>query len=100
MSDNVNHPQHYEGHTSLECFDTMIIAFGAQETYEWCLQTTYKYLWRYKFKNGMEDIKKAEWYLDKASQLEYDFDIKRSPKFEPLQDLFIKVYDKEPDNEE
>ena len=24
-----------------------------------------KYLWRYKYKNGVEDLKKAQWYLDK-----------------------------------
>tara|TARA_R110000772_G_scaffold110525_3_gene214084 strand:+ start:633 stop:734 length:102 start_codon:yes stop_codon:yes gene_type:complete len=24
-----------------------------------------KYLWRYKYKNGIEDLKKAEWYLKK-----------------------------------
>ena len=24
-----------------------------------------KYLWRYKYKNGLEDLKKAQWYLNK-----------------------------------
>ena len=23
-----------------------------------------KYLWRYKYKNGIEDLKKAQWYLN------------------------------------
>jgi hypothetical protein len=23
-----------------------------------------KYLWRYRYKNGLEDLKKARWYLD------------------------------------
>jgi hypothetical protein len=24
-----------------------------------------KYLWRYRYKNGTEDLKKARWYLDR-----------------------------------
>lgn len=24
-----------------------------------------KYLWRYKYKNGVEDLEKAQWYLNK-----------------------------------
>ena len=23
-----------------------------------------KYLWRYRYKNGIEDLKKANWYLE------------------------------------
>ena len=32
--DNVNHPAHYEGNTSLECIDVMEIAFGADALYQ------------------------------------------------------------------
>ena len=28
--DNVNHPKHYEGSTSLECIEAMELAFGRQ----------------------------------------------------------------------
>lgn len=27
---------------------------------------TFKYIWRFKNKNGLEDIKKARWYVTKA----------------------------------
>ena len=39
MSDNVNHPKHYEGATSIECIDAMIVAFGKQAIYD--LSKTY-----------------------------------------------------------
>jgi len=28
-----------------------------------------KYLWRYKYKNGLEDLKKAQWYLNKLIEV-------------------------------
>lgn len=62
--DNVNHPSHYEGNTSLECIDCMRLAMGRNAVLNFCLCNAFKYLWRYKNKNGAEDIKKAKWYLD------------------------------------
>ena len=62
--DNINHPAHYEGNTSLECIDVMEIAFGADAVGSFCLCNAFKYLWRYKHKGGAEDVQKAEWYLN------------------------------------
>lgn len=62
--DNINHPAHYEGNTSLECIDVMEIAFGADAVGNFCLCNAFKYLWRYKHKGGAEDVQKAEWYLN------------------------------------
>jgi len=28
-----------------------------------------KYLWRYRYKNGVEDLKKAEWYQSKLIEM-------------------------------
>ena len=64
--DNVNHPQHYADSCSIECIESMIIAFGAEAVYDFCICNAYKYLWRHKNKNGMEDINKAIWYVNKA----------------------------------
>lgn len=66
--DPVNHPAHYEGNTSLECIDVMEIAFGADAVGNFCLCNAFKYLWRYKHKGGVEDVKKAKWYLDRWTQ--------------------------------
>lgn len=68
-TDNVNHPKHYEGYCSIECIDAMIMTFGAKRTAEYCVQNAYKYAWRHKYKNRLEDLKKAEWYLDKFDEL-------------------------------
>lgn len=67
--DNVNHPRHYEGHCSIECIDNMSLIFGSQNVTDYCMINAYKYLSRYKYKNGYEDLKKAKWYLDKAEVL-------------------------------
>ena len=68
-NDNVNHPKHYAGSTSLECIEAMEMAFGEQAVYDFCICNSFKYLWRYKNKNGAEDINKAEWYIKKAEEI-------------------------------
>lgn len=66
--DSIN-PAHYKDRTSIECIDAMIMTFGAKRTAEYCVQNAYKYAWRHKYKNKLEDLKKAEWYLDKFDEL-------------------------------
>lgn len=66
--DNIN-PAHYKDRTSIECIDAMIMTFGVKRTAEYCVQNAYKYVWRYKYKNRLEDLKKAEWYVDKFEEL-------------------------------
>lgn len=72
--DNVNHPQHYEGATSFECIETMLIAFGVEYTQVFCVLISYKYMWRYELKNGKEDLEKAGWYLDKYFGIAVEYD--------------------------
>lgn len=62
-------PEHYKQQCSFECIDTMIMVFGAKHTAEYCVTNAYKYVWRHKFKNELEDLKKAEWYLNKFDEL-------------------------------
>lgn len=67
MTDMVNHPRHYNsspascsqcGHT-LECIEvTRHMSFN--------VGNVVKYLWRAGLKGGLEDMKKARWYLDDA----------------------------------
>lgn len=63
--DMVNHPPHYADSCSIECIESMEIAFGIKYTAVYCLINAYKYLWRRKAKNGLQDVKKALWYLDR-----------------------------------
>ena len=67
--DNVNHPEHYANSCSLECIDAMLIAYGEQAVYDFCICNAFKYLWRHKNKNGLEDLFKADWYIKKAKEL-------------------------------
>lgn len=61
--DMVNSPPHYN-ESGIECIDAIAAATG--EGFEFYLQgNIMKYLWRYRYKNGTEDLKKARWYLDK-----------------------------------
>lgn len=66
--DNIN-PNHYKKSTSLECIEAMQIVFGDRAVINFCLCNAWKYVWRWKNKNGQEDLKKANWYVDKASEL-------------------------------
>jgi len=59
--DMVNNPSHYN-QAGVEAIDAIRAATG--EGFEFYLQgNIIKYLWRYRYKNGAEDLKKAEWYL-------------------------------------
>ena len=65
----VNHPAHYNK-AGIETIDALAAMLG--EGFQPYLQgNIMKYLWRYKYKNGKEDLKKAQWYLNKLIEV-YD----------------------------
>ncbi len=68
MGDNVNHPSHYET-GKFECIEVMLETQGLEAVLDFCLCNAFKYLYRAKRKNGLEDIKKANWYLSKYIEL-------------------------------
>lgn len=65
--DAVNHPNHYcKG--GVECLDAIKAALG--DKYEGFLAgNVLKYVYRYPDKNGVEDCKKARFYLDKLIEV-------------------------------
>lgn len=68
--DVVNKPLHYNTGGSIECID-YIEDFLTYEEYRGYLRgNTAKYLHRFLYKNGTEDLKKAQWYLNRLTQLE------------------------------
>lgn len=69
MADNVNHPSHYET-GNFECIDVMVETQGEEATKNFCVCNALKYIYRHKRKNGIEDIQKAIWYLNKAVELD------------------------------
>lgn len=72
MSDNVNHPNHYNISGRKECIVEMEEIFGVDAVLTFCKLNAYKYRYRHELKNGEEDLKKAKWYEDYALQLEAD----------------------------
>ena len=67
--DPVNHPSHYET-GKFECIEVMEEVFGTEAVKDFCICNAFKYLYRHKRKNGIEDLKKAVWYLNKVIGLE------------------------------
>ena len=63
--DMVNHPSHYT-QGGIECIDALKAATISKTGIEAvCTANAIKYLWRYEEKNGVEDVKKARWYIDR-----------------------------------
>lgn len=93
--DNIN-PDYYKDRTSIECIDNMRLIFGNQSVTDYCIVNAYKYLSRYKYKNGYEDLKKAKWYLDEAEVLklamETDFDYEIFDKLVDLCNRYMEEY--------
>lgn len=64
-ADMVNHPSHYNqgGIECIDCIKSAIVGKVGIEAF--CAGNAIKYLSRYEEKNGIEDVKKARWYIDR-----------------------------------
>lgn len=64
---NVDHPNHYQSESGLEVID-VIKAFTSELSGEeaFCVGNAIKYICRYSKKNGVEDLEKAKWYINRA----------------------------------
>ena len=60
--ENVKHPSHYN-QSGVECIEAIKASLG-DEFPAYCKGNVMKYLWRYKSKNGLEDLQKARQYLE------------------------------------
>lgn len=91
--DNIN-PDHYKSETSLECIESMELIFGMEYVFGFCICNAWKYVWRWRHKNGVEDLKKAQWYVQRAwGYLDPDQEF---PTLERLQNYIrneINLYD-------
>lgn len=67
-ADMVNHPSHYTA-GGIECIDALKAATVGLEGIEAvCTANAIKYLWRWKHKNGVEDLKKSIWYINRLME--------------------------------
>lgn len=62
--DPVNHPHHYT-HGTIETIDYMESCLTDEEIRGGYKLNVLKYVSRERHKNGLEDLKKARWYLDR-----------------------------------
>ena len=67
QEDLVNNPPHYNK-GGVECIDAIMAATNHNK--EGYLQgNVMKYVWRYDYKGGLEDLQKAQWYLNKLIEV-------------------------------
>lgn len=70
--DNVNHPPHYTKGGSIECIDYLRDSMGDEGFIFYCEGAVKKYLHRWRYKNGIEDLEKAVWYLERIIALHHE----------------------------
>jgi F0F1-type ATP synthase delta subunit len=63
MTDNVNHPKHYT-QGKIEVID-----FILDQKMPYLESNVLKYICRHRYKNGLEDLKKAQWYINKLIEV-------------------------------
>lgn len=67
--DRVNHPSHYERY-DMETIEAIKGQSTPDEYRGFLKGNVMKYLSRYRGKNGIEDLNKAEWYLHRLQEFE------------------------------
>ena len=65
MDNNPVEPSHYVD-MKMSPLDYILANEG---DFTWCVSNVIKYVSRYKRKNGIEDLKKAQWYLNKQIEI-------------------------------
>lgn len=85
IKDNIN-PQHYKNGTrGIETIDTIIELLSEEGFFNYCVGNIIKYVSRYEYKNGLEDLRKAKWYSE----------IIIKKLFEDVDELKSYIYEKE-----
>jgi hypothetical protein len=64
ITDDVNHPVHYNN-SKIECIEAIEAMLSETEFEGYVRGNVMKYVWRFKYKDGVKDLKKAKWYLER-----------------------------------
>ena len=75
--DMVNSPAHY-GSGRIECIEYIEDFLTTEEFIGYLRGNIAKYLHRFRYKNGIEDLKKAEWYLGRLTEVMEDQECSKS----------------------
>ena len=62
--DPVNKPPHYN-QGGVECIEAIKASMSPLEFQGYLKGNVMKYTWRFRHKNGLQDLEKANWYLNK-----------------------------------
>ena len=62
--DDVESPFHYNK-GSIECIDAIEAASTKEEFEGYLRANVLKYVWRFRYKDNIKDLRKAKWYLEK-----------------------------------
>lgn len=60
--DSVDRPQHYAD-SGIQCIEAIEASMSEEALMGFLKGNVMKYVWRYEKKNGLQDLKKAKWYL-------------------------------------
>lgn len=69
MSDIINKPEHYHK-GGIDIIDFAGMKFEKEELKGFCRINALKYITRYDQKNGIQDLQKANFYVNKLIELE------------------------------
>lgn len=65
--DLVNNPKHYN-QGDIECIDAIRAMLSSEEFIGYLRGNSLKYRWRFRYKNGVQDLDKAEWYENRLKE--------------------------------
>ncbi len=66
--DQVNNPVHYN-HSNIECIEAIEAMLTHEEFIGYLRGNSLKYRWRFRYKNGVQDLDKADWYENKLKEI-------------------------------
>ena len=66
--DAVNHPPHYNN-GKIECIEAIEAMLTHEEFVGYLRGNSLKYRWRFRYKNGIQDLDKATWYESKLKKV-------------------------------
>jgi|TARA_R110002020_G_scaffold257614_3_gene471291 hypothetical protein len=97
MTDYLVNPKHYKSAKGLECIDCIegmvedLVGVEATDT-----GNIIKYLWRWKNKDGVNDLKKAQWYINHLiAHLENDVETLKTMNEIILDKQFDELHDED-----
>ena len=97
MTDDLVNPKHYKSSKGLECIDCIegmvedLVGVEATDT-----GNIIKYLWRWKNKDGVNDLKKAQWYINHLiAHLENDVETLKTMNEIILDKQFDELHDED-----